>query len=157
MTEKQIIDELLDYTQKRVEEYNVLPFCAFVVKDGSIISRGFNNSAANFGIATMHAEAVAIRKACQSLMSYEDLINYEIYSSCEPCLACFDTCLMVGIKKISYLVGHEDKEAAPFFNSHSFHPADFEKNHPNRIQLKKITDNNQLLKLFIITREKHGF
>lgn len=157
MQDQQIVDELVEYTKKRVEEFGVFPFCAFVVKDGSIISRGFNNSTANFGIATTHGEAVAIRKACQSLMSYEDLADCELFTSCEPCLACFDTCLMVGIKKITYLAGHEDEVAAPFFNNHAFHPADYQEKHPEKIQLNKITDNRDILDLFKKMKAKYDF
>lgn len=155
MLDQKIINELIEYTQERVREFSIFPFCAFVVKNGSIISKGFNNSTANFGIATTHGEAVAIRKACQSLISYEDLAGCELYTSCEPCLACFDTCLLVGIKKIAYLASHEDEVAAPFFNNHTFHPTDFQKKHPKKIKLHKVSSNKIILDLFTEMRKKY--
>ena len=62
------------------------PFGCVVVKDGSIISEGFN-MVTSTNDPTAHAEIVAIRQACHSLGSYQ-LEGCEIYTSCEPCPMC---------------------------------------------------------------------
>ena len=59
------------------------PFGAVVVKDGQIISRGWNEvTTAND--PTAHAEIMAIREACRKLDTFH-LDGCEIYASCEPC------------------------------------------------------------------------
>lgn len=62
------------------------PFGCVVVKDGRIISRGFN-SVLSSNDPTAHAEIVAIREACKVLHSYQ-LTGCSLYSSCEPCPMC---------------------------------------------------------------------
>jgi guanine deaminase len=62
------------------------PFGAVVVKDGKIISKGFNCVIAT-NDPTAHAEVVAIREACKTLNTFQ-LDGCEIYTSCEPCPMC---------------------------------------------------------------------
>ena len=63
------------------------PFGCIVVKNGEIISEGWNRVIAT-NDPTAHAEIVAIRNACQVLRSFQ-LEGCEIYSTCEPCPMCF--------------------------------------------------------------------
>ncbi len=63
-----------------------IPVGAVVVKDGKIISRGFNKREKK-QIATKHAEIVAIEKACKKLKSWR-LDGCEIYVTLEPCPMC---------------------------------------------------------------------
>lgn len=63
------------------------PFGAVVVKSDKIIAEGAN-SVTGTNDPTAHAEVVAIRKACAALGSFE-LLQCEIYTSCEPCPMCF--------------------------------------------------------------------
>lgn len=62
------------------------PFGAVIVKDGKIISRGFNQVTSH-NDPTAHAEVVAIREACKTLNTFQ-LTGCEIYTSCEPCPMC---------------------------------------------------------------------
>lgn len=62
------------------------PFGAIIVKDGKIISRGYNKVTST-NDPTAHAEVVAIREACKTLNSFQ-LAGCEIYTSCEPCPMC---------------------------------------------------------------------
>jgi tRNA(Arg) A34 adenosine deaminase TadA len=62
------------------------PFGAIVVKDGEIISEGFNQVTST-NDPTAHAEVVAIRRACEKLGTFQ-LSGCEIYTSCEPCPMC---------------------------------------------------------------------
>jgi guanine deaminase len=62
------------------------PFGAVVVKNGEIISQGFNQVTSH-NDPTAHAEVVAIREACKKLNTFQ-LTGCEIYTSCEPCPMC---------------------------------------------------------------------
>jgi len=62
------------------------PFGAVVVKEGKIIAEGANSVTAT-NDPTAHAEVVAIRRACATLGAFE-LVECEIYTSCEPCPMC---------------------------------------------------------------------
>ena len=62
------------------------PFGAVVVKDGEIVSEGFNEVLSGKD-PTAHAEVVAIRRAASRLDSVH-LEGCEIYASCEPCPMC---------------------------------------------------------------------
>src|SRR4051794_28948674 len=62
------------------------PFAALVVKDGLVIAEG-TNLVTSTNDPTAHAEVVAIRRACQVLVSFQ-LSGCELYTSCEPCPMC---------------------------------------------------------------------
>ncbi len=62
------------------------PFGAVIVKDNQIIAEGYNR-VIETNDPTAHAEIVAIRRACETLKSFQ-LDDCEIYSSCEPCPMC---------------------------------------------------------------------
>jgi len=62
------------------------PFGAVVVKDGEIIAQGANSVLAN-NDPTAHAEVMAIRKACETLGTFQ-LEGCIVVTSCEPCPMC---------------------------------------------------------------------
>ncbi|MFC0272797.1 nucleoside deaminase [Metabacillus herbersteinensis] len=62
------------------------PFGAIVVKDGKIIGIGRNEVTAT-NDPTAHAEMQAIRAACHYINSFQ-LLDCDIYTSCEPCPMC---------------------------------------------------------------------
>lgn len=76
------------------------PFGAVIVKDGKIISEGWNQVAST-NDPTAHAEVDAIRKACAVLHTFE-LKDCEIYTSCEPCPMCLAAIYWARIGKIYY-------------------------------------------------------
>lgn len=55
MTEEKIMRELVDYAHQKMEKNNAYPFCAFVVKNGVIISRGYNSRVNDYGDKTMRS------------------------------------------------------------------------------------------------------
>jgi tRNA(adenine34) deaminase len=63
-----------------------VPIGAVVVRDGTIIGRGFNRpiSAAD---PTAHAEILALREAARALGNYR-LTGVRLYVTVEPCLMC---------------------------------------------------------------------
>ncbi|MCG2746370.1 MAG: nucleoside deaminase [Desulfobulbaceae bacterium] len=82
------------------------PFGAVIVRDGKIISRGWNQVLKN-NDPTCHAEMVAIRKACHKLKDYS-LAGCSIYVNCEPCPMCLSALYWAGIDKIYFAAGRKD-------------------------------------------------
>ena len=62
------------------------PFGCVIVKGEEIIGRG-NNRVTSQNDPTAHAEIVAIREACKLLGTFQ-LLDCEIFTSCEPCPMC---------------------------------------------------------------------
>ena len=62
------------------------PFAALVAKQGNVIGEGAN-SVTGTNDPTAHAEVVAIRAACRALGTFQ-LIDCELYTTCEPCPMC---------------------------------------------------------------------
>jgi len=63
------------------------PFGCVIVKDNKIIAEGYNKVTST-NDPTAHAEVVAIRKACETVGSFQ-LDDCTVYTSCEPCPMCF--------------------------------------------------------------------
>lgn len=88
------------------------PFGAVVVKDGEIISRGFNNVLFSHD-PTAHAEVEAIRKACK-LLNTQELTGCELFTSCEPCPMCLGAIYWARLDKVYYANTKEDAAAIGF-------------------------------------------
>ena len=88
------------------------PFGAVVVKDGRIISRGWNRVTST-NDPTAHAEVVAIREACTTLNSFS-LHGCELYSSCEPCPMCLAAIYWARLDRLYYAASRADAAAAGF-------------------------------------------
>jgi len=84
------------------------PFGAVVVRNGEIIARGYNNVLFS-NDPTAHAEVDAIRKACAALGTYQ-LLDCEIYTSCEPCPMCLGAIYWARPKAVYY--GNTKQDAA---------------------------------------------
>ncbi len=68
------------------EKNGEMPVGAVVVKDGKIISTG-HNVRNELSDPTLHAEIVAIRKACEKLHDWR-LTDCDLYVTLEPCVMC---------------------------------------------------------------------
>ncbi len=88
------------------------PFAALIVKDGQILSRGWDRVSSACD-PTAHGEIEAIRKACEQLQTFS-LQGSELYSSCEPCPMCLAACYWAGIEQIYYAASRLDASAAGF-------------------------------------------
>lgn len=84
-----------------------VPVGAVIVKNGEIISSGYNMREKNKD-ATAHAEIIAIRNACEKLNSWH-LDNCEIYVTLEPCPMCMGAIVNSRMKKIIF--GAKDAKA----------------------------------------------
>ena len=71
---------------KKAAELGEIPVGAVVVKDGSIVGRGFNLRE-NKKSATAHAEILAIEEACAALGGWR-LSGCTLYVTLEPCPMC---------------------------------------------------------------------
>jgi guanine deaminase len=151
---KEIMQQLIDYSYDRMLNKGVYPFCAFLVKDGVIISKGFNEGLFDYGNKTIHGEMVAIKKACKSLLNLY-LDRCVLFTTCEPCLACFDTALWVHIKHIVYSVDHKD--FPEYFNDHPYTIDKYIKENPGSIKISKYILHNEGIQLFKSAKKKHGW
>jgi guanine deaminase len=83
---QKFMDEAVLLSKRYMEQGSGGPFGCVIVKDGTIVGRGWNNVLAG-NDPTAHAEVMAIRDACRTLGTYQ-LTGCDIYSSCEPCPMC---------------------------------------------------------------------
>jgi guanine deaminase len=90
------------------------PFGAVVVREGSIVGRGWNRVTATSD-PTAHAEIVAIRGACRRLRAFR-LEGAALYTSCEPCPMCLGAVYWAGIERIYFAAGREDAAAVGFID-----------------------------------------
>lgn len=112
------------------------PFGAVMVKNGTIISEGWNQ-VVELNDPTAHAEINAIRKACRILNSHE-LQDCIIYSSCEPCPMCLSALYWARVRKVYYAATRFDAAAAGFDDSFIYDELDKAPDQKT-IELKQIT------------------
>lgn len=98
---------IMAYKQaEKAKEKDEVPIGAVIVKDGKVISKGYN-LVENTNKATAHAEIIAIEKACKKLKSWR-LDGAEIYVTLEPCAMCAGAIANARIKKV-YFGAYERK------------------------------------------------
>jgi len=88
------------------------PFGAVITREGKLISEAYNEVVYSSD-PTAHAEILAIRKACDSLMSH-DLSGCDLYASCEPCPMCLGAIYWSGISRVFYASERGDAADAGF-------------------------------------------
>lgn len=94
------------------------PFGAVIVKPGDtsnepqILAKA-HNCVVLENDPTAHAEVVCIRKACQTLGSF-DLSGCVLYTSCEPCPMCLNAAKWANIHEIYYAADRNDADAIGF-------------------------------------------
>lgn len=149
--------ELIEFAKNKMEKKRVYPFCAFVVKDGVVISRGYNERVILYGDITTHGEMEAIRRAAKVLQRVEPpyLTGYSLYSTCEPCLACFDTVLWCGINEIVVSVDHYD--FPEYFHRHPYMVENFAVDFPGKIKYQTKVLHERGIRLFKEAKKKYGW
>jgi tRNA(Arg) A34 adenosine deaminase TadA len=91
------------------------PFAALVVREGSILATATNQVTTMLD-PTAHAEVVAIRAACQAVSSFQ-LIDCEMYTTCEPCPMCMGAIYWARLAKVYYANTRGDAARAGFDDS----------------------------------------
>lgn len=82
------------------------PFGAVIAKGGNIIAEASNTVTIDHD-PTAHAEVNAIRKATQTLGTF-DLTGCDIYTSCEPCPMCLGAIYWAHLDCIFYANNRKD-------------------------------------------------
>ena len=85
---------------KKAYKKGEVPIGAVIVKNGKIISKGYNKREKSQN-ALMHAEIVAINKACKKLKSWR-LDGCTIFCTLEPCFMCAGAILNARIDKLVF-------------------------------------------------------
>ena len=140
---KNIIDELFDFAKYIVEREKIYPYVSFVVKDGVIISRGFNDSRYKTDI-TRQGDVVAVRFA-QEALETGDLSGYSLYSFMEPSILGFDVAMWSGIRDFVWLINSTSLPNQ--YNKLKYTPLDYQKAYPNQITISNGIRENKALDL----------
>ena len=85
---------------KKAQSKDEVPIGCVIVKDGKIIARGHNLRETKMN-SLLHAEIVAINKACKKLKNFR-LEDCELYVTVEPCLMCAGAIVQSRIKKVYF-------------------------------------------------------
>jgi len=135
---------------KRAFNHDDVPIGAIIVKDGKIIARGENRVQKSKN-PTLHAEIVAINRACKKL-GQKFLEDCDIYVTLEPCAMCATAISFARIKNI-YFAATDEKGGGITSNAKIFEN-DKHLWRPNTIQLPEYADKsgNILREFFAIRR-----
>lgn len=85
---------------KKAADLGEMPVGAVIVRDGEIISRGYNKRETKKN-ALLHAEIIAIDRACKKLGGWR-LPDCEMYVTLEPCPMCAGAILNSRIEHVYY-------------------------------------------------------
>lgn len=128
-----------------------VPIGAAIVRDGKIIARG-ENLVQRKQNPTLHAEIVAINRACKKLGT-KFLDDCNIYVSLEPCAMCATAISFARIRNI-YFAAADEKGGGITANARVFEN-DKHLWHPNIIQMPEYADESaELLRKFFADRRK---
>ena len=102
MQDREYMQRALELARLAAEQGDV-PVGALIVKDGEIISEGYNKREL-CGMATAHAEILAIERACEVLGGWH-LSGCTLYVTLEPCPMCAGALINSRIDRVVYGVG----------------------------------------------------
>ena len=129
----------------KAQQHGDVPIGAVIVKDGKIITRGENRVQKSKN-PTLHAEIVAINKACKKLDS-KFLDGCDLYVTLEPCAMCATAISFARIKNI-YFAARDEKGGGITSNAKVFEN-DKHLWKPNVIQMPEYAEESaNLLKSF---------
>ena len=94
---------------KKAYKIKEIPVGCIIVKDGKIIARGYNKRESLQDV-TLHAEMIAIKKACKKLGSWR-LEDCDMYVTLEPCPMCSGAIIQSRIKNL-YFGAYDPKTGA---------------------------------------------
>jgi tRNA(Arg) A34 adenosine deaminase TadA len=100
MTEHTFMQRAVALALEKMRANSGGPFGAIIVRDNTIISEGWNEVTST-NDPTAHAEIVAIRRACVLLGTF-NLLDCDIYTSCEPCPMCLGAIYWARLRRVYY-------------------------------------------------------
>ena len=112
----------LDFIMKTIElskesvAIGGYPIGAVIVKNGEVISTGLSNGKLLCD-PTSHAETAAIRDAGK-ILNKRNLDDVVLYTSLEPCVMCFTSCVWAYIPKIVFACSKNKVSAKYYEGSH---------------------------------------
>ncbi len=109
MYDEKFMRRAIEMSARALDQPGARPYGAIVVKDGTVIGEGLNQSGKTFD-PTSHGEVEAVRDACARLKT-TDLTGCELYSSCEPCPLCVSAMMIAGITQLYYAASLEQSGA----------------------------------------------
>ena len=130
---------------KKAQQHDDVPIGVVIVKDGKIVARGENRVQKSKN-PTLHAEIVAINKACKKLNT-KFLDDCDLYVTLEPCAMCATAISFARIKNI-YFSATDEKGGGITSNAKVFEN-DRHLWKPNVIQMEEFAEQSAaLLKQF---------
>ena len=100
MTEQTFMQRAVPLSLEKMRANSGGPFGAVIVRNGTIISEGWNEVTSR-NDPTAHSEIVAIRRACTVLGTF-NLPDCDIYTSCEPCPMCLGAIYWVRLRRVYF-------------------------------------------------------
>lgn len=136
---------------QRAYNHDDVPIGAVIVRDGKIIARGENQVQLKKN-PTLHAEIVAINRACKKLGT-KFLDDCDIYVSLEPCAMCATAISFARIKNV-YFAATDEKGGGITSNARIYN-TDRHLWKPNVEQVPEYADESaQMLRDFFALRRK---
>ena len=136
---------------KKAQQHGDVPIGAVIVRDGKIIARGENRVQKSKN-PILHAEIVAINKACKK-MGAKFLDGCDLYVTLEPCAMCATAISFARIQNI-YFAATDEKGGGITSNAKIFEN-DKHLWHPNIIQMDEYAEKSaKMLKDFFINLRK---
>jgi tRNA(adenine34) deaminase len=134
---------------KKALSHDDVPIGAVIVRDGKIIARGENRVQKSKN-PTLHAEIVAIHRACKKL-NQKFLDDCDLYVTLEPCAMCATALSFARIKNI-YFAATDEKGGGITTNARVF-KSDKHLWKPNVIQMPEYADKSaEMLREFFKKR-----
>lgn len=100
----------IEWSRRGMENDNLGPVGAVIVRDGVILGEGHNRMIVDMDV-TAHGEITAIRDAVKKCGDLEGLRGATIYTNCQPCPMCYSACKWAGIARIVYALSCADTYA----------------------------------------------
>lgn len=136
---------------RRAFSHDDVPIGAVIVHDGKIIARGENQVQLKQN-PTLHAEIVAINRACRKL-GQKFLDECDIYVTLEPCAMCATAISLARIKNIYFAA--TDAKGGGITSNAKIYDSDLHLWKPNVHQLPEFADESaKLLREFFALRRK---
>ncbi len=152
-TQQKILDELFSFAQEVMDKYHIYPYVSFVVKDGIIVSKGYNRERESRDV-TDQGDVVAIRNA-QTALDTGDLSGYSLWGFFEPTILGFDVALWSGITDFSWCIN--SSSLPQFYNNLRYTPLDYLKNHPGKITIQNGIEEKRALELVSKAKDSHYY